>query len=83
MALGVDNLTSVRFNPLIEHKRFEGMLKSLGKKEILELLSLFDTYELNGGVYPLYMWIVTKTLKINSSPIVRIFVPRPWLPAGN
>ena len=40
------------------------MLKSLGKKEILEVLSLFDTYELNGGVYPLYMWIITKSLKI-------------------
>jgi hypothetical protein len=64
MSLGVDNLTSVRFNPLNEHKRFEGMLKSLGKKEILEVLSLFDTYELNGGVYPLYMWIITKTLKV-------------------
>jgi hypothetical protein len=40
------------------------MLKTLEKKEILILFSKFDTYKINGGIYPLYQFINPKQLKI-------------------
>ena len=55
--LGIDNITSVRYNPLVEHERNKDMLKKLEKRDILTLFAKFDAYKLNGGIYPLYQFI--------------------------
>jgi hypothetical protein len=62
--LGIDNITSVRYNPMVEHDRNKDMLKKLEKKDILTLFSKFDAYKVNGGLFSLYQFIDPKQLKI-------------------